>query len=232
VTLRPAKYFLSVLAVIVIAGGPVVQAENIFPEKNFFEPRKPRSKEKLLNINERKRRADIKNAGYEKFLRAKKSELGQLKAKIKREPLKSYQAQLTGFSEKIKNLLAQLQKQEGVSRTVFLNLGNTYLESHRYLNSLSAKDRGKLTEYAVHSGTTLGSNESALWVFKMALVRNPNDGETNFLLGKILSAMGERDLALRRARNAEVLFVKNSQPDQAAQTQSFIESLKNTSREK
>ena len=121
-TLRPAKYFLSVLAVIVIAGGPVVQAENIFPEKNFFEPRKPRSKEKLLNINERKRRADIKNAGYEKFLRAKKSELGQLKAKIKREPLKSYQAQLTGFSEKIKNLLAQLQKQEGVSRTVFLNL--------------------------------------------------------------------------------------------------------------
>jgi len=62
----------------------------------------------------------------------------------------------------------------------------------------------------------------------MALVRNPNDAETNLLLGKILSEMGERDLALRRARNAEKLFVKNHQPDRAVQTLSFIESLKNS----
>ena len=144
------------------------------------------------------------------------------------DPLKSYQLKLTQFSDKTRNLLEQLQGEEGVQRTVFLDLGNTYLESHRYLNSLNAQDQWKLSRYASHSGTILGSYESALWVFKMALARKPNDGETNFLLGKILSEMGERDLALRRARNAERLFVKNSQPDRAVQTRSFIEFLQNS----
>ena len=123
----------------------------------------------------------------------------------------------------------QLQREGGIQRTVFLDLGNTHLESQRYLNSLSPNERLKLTRYASYSGTTLGSYESALWVLKMALVRNPNDAETNLLLGKILSEMGERDLALRRTRNAEKLFVIYRQPDRAVQTRSFIEVLKNAS---
>lgn len=202
--------------------------EIFFPEQKIFEPQKRRSEEKLLNLKERQLRADIEQVRREKDLRAQNTDLGRLKVAIKKEPLKSYQDELTQFSEKIKNLLRQLQG-EGVQRTVFLDLGNTYLESQKYLNSLRAKDRLKLTSYASHSGTILGSYESALWVLKMALVRNPNDGDTNFLIGKILSGMGERDLALRRVRNAEYLFVKNSQPDKAAKTLNFIESLKNTS---
>ena len=205
--------------------------ESFFPDKKNFESQKPRSQEKLLNLQERQRRADIKIANREKFRRAQNTELGKLKAEIQREPLKSYQAELTQFSEKIRNLLEQLQEEEGVQRTVFLDLGNTYFESHQFLNSLSAKDRWKLTKFAEHSGIILGSHESALWVYKMALVRNPNDGETNFRAGKILSEMGEHDLALRRVRNAEVLFEKNSQPDRAVKALGFIEALKSSSPE-
>ena len=203
--------------------------EIFFPDKKNFKPQKPRSQEKPLNIKERQRRADSEIASREKFLRAQNTELGRLKAEIKTEPLKSYQAQLTRFSEKIRNLLGQLQEKGGVQREVFLDLGNTYFESHQFLNSLSAKDRWKLTKYADHSGIILGSHESALWVFKMALVRNPNDGETNFLVGKILSEMGEQDLALRRVRNAGFLFEKNRQPDQAVKALAFIEDLKSSS---
>lgn len=204
---------------------PSTEPEKVFPERNFFEPRKSRSKEKLLNLNERQRRADIENVRREQMTRAQNSELGRLKREVEKEPLKSYQGKLTEFSDKIKKLMERLKGEEGVPRTVFLDLGNSYLESQRYLNSLPTEGRWKLTRYAPHSGTILGSHESALWVLKMALVRNPNDAETNLLLGKILSETGERDLALRRARKAEFLYVKNNQPDKANQTRSFIESL-------
>ncbi len=202
--------------------------ENFFPDKKNLGAQKPRSQEKLLNLNERQLRADIKIANRKKFRRAQNTELGKLKAEIKKEPLKSYQAQLTRFSVKIRNLLEQLQEKEGVQRTVFLDLGNTYFESHQFLDSLSATDRWKLTKYADHSGIILGSHESALWVYKMALIRNPNDGETNFLAGKILSEMGEQDLAIRRVRNAENLFEKNRRPDRAVQALGFIETLKSS----
>lgn len=201
--------------------------EIIYFEPKIIESRKPPEKETLLNLNERQRRADIESARRETINREQNTELGRLLTEMQSDPLKSYQVKLTQFSDKTKNLLGQLQGEESVQRTVFIDLGNTYLASHRYLNSLNPEDQLKLARYASHSGTILGSNESALWVFKMALVRKPNDGETNFFLGKILSEMGEWDLALRRARNAEQLFVINRQPDRAVQTRSFIEFLKN-----
>jgi len=202
--------------------------ENNFIKQKIVEPRKPRDKEILLNLNERQHRADIETARREKIIRAQNTGLGRLKAEMESDPLKSYQLKLTQFSDKTKNLLEQLQGEEGVQRTVFLDLGNTYLASHRYLNSLNVEDRWKLARYAGPSGTILGTYESALWFFKMALARKPNDGETNLLLSQILSEMGERDLALRRARNAEQLFLKNRQPDKAVQTRSLIESLQNS----
>lgn len=202
--------------------------EIFFPQEKIFQPQKPRSKEKPLNLRERQHRADSKNSRQGKILRVQKTSLGQLIKEMKTEPLKSHQAELARLSEKIKSLTGQLKEGEDVPREVFLDLGNTYLESHQYLNTLNPEIRWKLTSYAGHSGIILGTHESALWFLKMALVRDPNDGETNFLIGKILSAMGEQDLALRRARNAEVLFVKNNQPDRAVQTLSFIESIKNS----
>lgn len=205
--------------------------EIFFPEEKIFRPQNPRSKEKPLNLRERQHRADSKNFRQGKILRAQQTSLGQLKMEMKTEPLKSYHAELIRFSEKIKRLIGQLEEGEDVPRTVFLDLGNTYLESHQYLNALDPAIQLKLARYAGPSGITLGTQESALWFLKMALVRDPNDGETNFLIGKIFSAMGEQELALRRARNAEVLFVKNHQPDRAAQTLSFIESIKNSFQE-
>jgi hypothetical protein len=203
--------------------------EKSFPEQKTYEDRKTRSKEKLLTLNERQQRAVIESARREKNYRARNSELGRLKAGMEKDPLKSHQEKLTEFSDKIKKLMDSLQRPGSIERSVFIDLGNTHLESHRFLTSLSAKDRLKISRYASHSGTVLGSNESALWVFKMALNRNPKDAETNFTLAKILSEMGKWDLALRRARNAERLFVKNSQQDKAVQTRRFVESLKNTS---
>jgi len=203
--------------------------EIFFPQEKIFQPQKPRSKEKPLNLNERQYRADGKSSSQKKILHAQNTDLGRLKAEMQTEPLKSHQAELARFSEKIKSLLGQLRGGGDVPRTVFLDLGNTYLESHQYLNALNPEIRWKLTSHASHLGITLGTSESALWFLKMALVRDPNDGETNFLIGKILSAMGKSDLALRRARNAEVLFVKNHQPDRAVQTLNFIESIKNAS---
>jgi hypothetical protein len=202
--------------------------EIFFPENKIFQPQKTRSEEKPLNLRERQHRADSKNSSQGKILRTQNTSLGQLIMEMKTEPLKSHQAELTRFSEKITSLTGQLKEGGDVPRAVFIDLGNTYLESHQYLNALNPEIRLKLASYAGHSGITLGTHESALWFLKMALVRDPNDGETNFLLGKILSAMGEHDLALRRARNAEVLFVKNHQPDRAVQTLSFIESIKNS----
>lgn len=196
-----------------------------FLEQKKIESKKILSKEKHLNLNERQRQADAKDARRTKFLRAQNTDLGQLKLEMKTEPLKSHQAQLTRFSEKIKSLSRKLREEKSAPRTVFLDLGNTYLESHKYLNALSLQNRLKLIAYAKYKGITLGTNESALWVYKMALVRDPNDGETNFLIGKILSDMGERNLALRRVRSAEVLFEKNNQPERAVETLSFIESL-------
>lgn len=207
---------------------PSTDHKHFFPEQKIFEPQKPQSKDKLLSLNERQRQAKIENALQGKFLRTQNTELGRLKVEMENDPLKSYQVKLTQFGEKINNLLGQLQGEGGVQRSVFLDLGNTHLESQRYLNSLNADDRWKLTRYASDSGTVLGSYESALWVLKMALARNPDDAETNLLLGKILSETGEQDLALRRARNAEHLFVKNSQPGKAGQARSFIESLKSS----
>lgn len=241
-----AKILLPVLGVAGLVFVPVVQAEEnfsgnkysllqnseygieiVFPEPKFFKPLKPRTDEKPLSLVERQRRADIESVRREKNFLAQNSPLGRLKAEMEQEPLKSYQGKLTEFSEKIKTLLAQLKGKTNVERSVFLDLGSTYLESHRFFNSLSAEDRWKLTRYAVHSGTLLGSNESALWVFKMVLTRNPNDGETNLTLGEILSEMGEWDLALRRARNAERLFVENNQPDKAVKAQSLIDGISN-----
>jgi hypothetical protein len=216
-----------------IAPGPELYQDfgKFFPEKKIFEPQIFRTKEKLLNLNERQYQADTKFASREKLLRARNTDLGQLKIAMTAEPLKSYLKKLTRLSEKIKSLRGQLLEDEGVQRTVFLDLGNTYLESHEYLNTLSLQNRLTIASFAEHSGVALGTHESALWVYKMALVRDPNDGETNFRIGKILSDMGEQDLALRRVRSAEVLFEKNNQPERAVQTQSFIKFLESSSQE-
>lgn len=239
-TLQLPKNLLPVLFVTGLAVGSLAQAQEnnplqnpeygieiVFPEPRFFTPRKPRSNEKPLNLIERQQRAEIEKAGREKNIRDQNSELGRLKTEMAKEPLQSYQVKLTQFSDKILSLLEQLKGKKNVQRSVFLDLGNTHLESHRYLNSLSADDQWKLTRYALHSQTLLGNNESALWFFKIALSRNPNDGETNFILGEILTEKGERDLALRRARQAERLFVKNNQPENAVKAQGLIDGISN-----
>jgi len=210
---------------------PLIPEDFLF-KRNFDEPRAPKQKDQLLSLEERQRLAEIETKRRKKNLQTQQSEMGRLGAEIQQAPLKGHQAKLVQFSGRIKELLQQLRSERGEGRAAFLDLGNTYLESQRYLNSLDSEDRLKLTSYAPHSGIALGSYELALWTFKMALTQDPNDGDTNFLLGKVFSEMGNRNEALERARNAEHLFTKNREQEKATQTRSFIDSLTRSSPQK
>ena len=212
-------------ASITVEPAPPPIPQDLINKRILDASRAPKPKEKRLSLFERQRLVHAENEKRHKTLRFQQSDLGRLKSEIEKGPLKESQAKLTQFSGKINRLLTQIHNERGKNRKAYLDLGNSYLESQRYLNSLPHEDRVKLTQYAPHSGTSLGSYELAVWTFKMALTRNPKDGDTNFLLGKIHAEMGNRKRALERARNAEHLFTKYRKPEKANQSRSFIQSL-------
>ena len=141
------------------------------------------------------------------------------------EPLKSHQATLKKLSDRLKSLTVKIQRDPGNARRHLLDLGNTHLESQRFLNNLSRQDRLALMRHAAVSGTRIGSYEMALWALKSALTLNPNDGTTNLLISEIHQEMGNPTLALERARNAHHIFQKNRFREKAGEAQSRIESL-------
>ncbi|GJL79123.1 MAG: hypothetical protein NPINA01_21120 [Nitrospinaceae bacterium] len=198
-------------------------------EKFHPPPLAPEQKDRLLSLDERQRLAKIVKKRRQETFQFRQSEIGRLKAEIDQEPLKGHQTKLAEFSARIKKWLAQIERGRGREPALFLNLGNVYLESQRYLNSLEREDRFKLTRYAPHAGIALGSYELALWTFKMSLTQNPDDGDTNLLLGKVLAEMGRPDQALERARNAEYLFSRNRESGKTAQARSFVASLEKPS---
>ena len=209
--------------------GPDFIFHGFLSKQNLNKRPQAPKKDKHLSLTERQRLADIKKLRHKETLHFRLSELGRLQTEIEQGPLKGHQAKLAEFSNRIKKLLEEIRNRRGDEHTLFLELGNAYLESQRFLDSLDSQDRLKLTHYASHSRVTLGSYEQALWTFKMALTRNPNDGDTNFIMGKIFSEIGNTSEALERAKNAEYLFAKNRELERAAETRSFIDSLINTS---
>jgi tetratricopeptide (TPR) repeat protein len=208
--------------------GPDFIFHGVLAKQNLNKRPQAQKKDKHLSLIERQRLAEIKKLRSNESLHLRQSELGRLQTEIEQGPLKEHQAKLAEFSNRIKKLLGEIRNRRGDEQTIFLELGNAYLESQRFLDSLDSQDRLKLTNYASHSRVTLGSYEQALWTFKMALSRNPNDGDTNFLMGKIFSEIGNTNEALERAKNAEYLFAKNHELERAAETRSFIDSLVNT----
>ncbi len=210
-----------------------IAANSVDPDELLLELQIPvrsssRIKEQPLSLEERQRLAAIENKRLEQLLREERSEKGQLKRQIEKDPLKSHQAQLLQFSDKIKDLLNKLKTERVDPRSIFLELGNVYLESERYINALNAKDRSKLIRYASYTNVTLGSHESALWAFKMALDLKPNDGKTNVLIAEINSEMGQKNRAVERAKNAERWFAKNQQREKAEKARSYAESFVTT----
>lgn len=208
--------------------GPDFIFHGVLSKQNLNKRPQVQIIDKHLSLTERQRLAEIKKLRRNESLHFRQSEPGRLQTEIEQGPLKRHQAKLAEFSSRIKKLLKEIRNRRGDEQTVFLELGNAYLESQRFLDSLNSRDRLKLTTYASHSRITLGSYEQALWTFKMALARNPNDGDTNFLMGKIFSEIGNNNEALERAKNAEYLFAKNHKLERAAETRSFIDSLVNT----
>jgi tetratricopeptide (TPR) repeat protein len=198
-------------------------------KQNLNQRPQPKQKDKHLSLKERQRLGEIKKRRRKETLHFRQSELGRLQTEIEQGLLKEHQAKLIQFSRLIKKLQKQIRRERQDNRKIFLDLGSAYLESQRYLNSLDYDKQIKLARYAPHSGITLGSYELALWTFKMALAQNPNDGDTNFLIGKVFSEMGNSDRALERVRSAENLFIKNRELERAAETRSFIDSLVTTS---
>ncbi len=211
-------------------GQKEIVSSSIDPEDFILELQIPvrnpsRIKEKSLSLKERQQRAAAENKRLEQLLLEERSEKGQLKLQIEKDPLKSHHTRLIQFSDKIKDLLNKLKTERVDPRSIFLELGKVYLESQRYLHTLNARDRGKLIRYAAYSNVTLGSYETALWAFKMALDLNPNDGRTNVLIAEINSEMGQKKRALERARNAERWFAKNQQTEKAQEAQNYAQSL-------
>jgi hypothetical protein len=209
--------------------GPDFIFHGFLSKQNLKKRPQARLKSKPLSLEERQRLGDIKKLRRKDTLRFRHSEIGRLKSEIEQGSLKEHQAKLIQFSRLIKKLQRQLSRASRNNRRIFIELGDVYLESQRYLNSLDSAERVKLTRYAPHSGISLGSYELALWTYKVALNKNPEDGDTNFLMGKIFSEIGNNSEALERVRNAEHLFTKYREPDKAAETRSFIDSLLATS---
>lgn len=226
--IAPVKYQLSpstLKATPPASPGPDFIFRGFLTKQNLKQRPQPRKKDRRLSLRERQRLGEIKKRRRQETLHFRQSEIGQLKTEIEEGSLKKHQAKLTQLSARIKKLLEQMKGGRHDNRKIFLDLGNAYLESQRYLNSLDYEEQIKLTRYAPHSGTALGSYELALWTYKVALTKNPNDGDTNFLMGKVFSEIGNQDEALERVRNAENLFIKNHDSDKAAETRSFIDSL-------
>ncbi len=148
-----------------------------------------------------------------------------LAGQMLQEPLKSHQATLKKLSDRLNSLTVKIQRDPGNARRHLLDLGNTHLESQRFLNNLNRQDRLALIRHADLSSTRVGSYEMALWALKSALVMNPNDGSTNLLISEIHQEMGNPSLALERARNAHHIFQKNRSRKKAGEAQSRIESL-------
>lgn len=205
--------------------GPDFIFHGFLSKQNLNQRPQLKQKDKHLSLKERQRIAEIKKLRLRETLHFQQSEIGILKTEIEQGSLKDHQEKLIQFSRRIKKIQKQLGREQRDNRKIFLDLGSAYLESQRYLNSLDYEEQIKLARYAPHSGITLGSYELALWTYKIALTKNPNDGDTNFLMGKVFSEMGNPGRALERARNAEYLFTKNRELERAAETRSFIDTL-------
>lgn len=163
-----------------------------------------------LSIKERMKRAQQEEALLNQALRELGSKEGRLRLRVQREPLKSRQKNLEEISVRIEGLKKELGDTTKGPGLLWRSLGEAYLESQHYLETLDAGERLILIRHAEISNTTLGSYELAAWALKQAVAHRPDDRELHLKLSETYEKLRDEATALMHAKYAERLTDKKS----------------------
>ena len=117
---------------------------------------------------------------------ASRTEEGQLKSKMTREPFKTHQEHLAKISQEIDDIKAAMKKRNNHVSDLYYSLGKSYLESQEYLETIDSKTRLKLIEFSDFSDTTLGSYDLAAWALKLAIAGDSSNQEIRKLLNQVV----------------------------------------------
>ena len=174
--------------------------------KGLLEPLKDESTEKLAQQN--------------KNILEKDKDKETTKAKLEEQKQK-----IIDFGNQIKILRKKVKAKSGSASKEFIELGNKYLETQRFIDSLDDLEKLALLKFSNQNNIHLGSYEQAVWAFKIALSFNRNQGETHLTIGKIYDEISDGENAIMYARLADLVFIKKNNQAKIQETQSFIESL-------
>jgi len=125
---------------------------------------------------------------------------------------------LVQFSNHIQGLKKDLERSRGDSsknpKEVYQNLAQAYLEAQQHLESLKPRDQAELI-YVKGPSVALGSNEIALWAFKMALTQDPADPDLNLKVAGLYEKLKDWVNARRYYRAAEARLLHTGQTARA-----------------
>ena len=174
--------------------------------KGLLEPLKDESTEKLPQQN--------------KNILEKDKDKETAKAKLEEQKQK-----IIDFGSQIKILRKKVKAKSGNASKEFIELGNKYLETQRFIDSLDDLEKLALLTFSNQNNIHLGSYEQAAWAFKIALTFNRNQGETHLTIGKIYDEISDGKNAIMYARLANLVFIKKNNQAKMQEAQSFIESI-------
>ena len=139
--------------------------------------------------------------------------------------LEEQKQKLFDFGNQIKILRKKVKTKSGSASKEFIEFGNKYLETQRFIDSLDDLEKLALLTFSNQNNIHLGSYEKAVWAFKIALTFNRNQGETHLTIGKIYDEITDGKNAIMYARLANLVFIKKNNQAKMQEVQSFIESL-------
>ncbi len=119
------------------------------------------------------------------------------------------------YSEKIQAVKARLRSRPADPRPLWLDLGEAYLGSGRYLKSMPAETSRRVLKSDLVSGLVLGGFQAALFAFKTALWLNPEDPDTTITISRIYDTLEDGQNAVNYLERARALYEKNRQLTQA-----------------
>jgi len=143
--------------------------------------------------------------------------------KLEEERHEGQRAILRKFSNKIKGIQKKLVRRQVSETPALMNLGSLYMDSQRFLDSLTRADRTRL--FKKDSDLIPGGAELAIVAYKMALERRPTDGRLSMILGEIYEGMSDFKNAELYGRKALSLFSRSRQTQSAKETQEFLNSI-------
>ena len=168
----------------------------------------------------------LKDESTQKFPQQNKNILEKDKDKeTAKAKLEEQKQKIIDFGNQIKTLRKRVEGKSGDASKEFIQLGNKYLETQRFIESLGDFEKMALLKISNQKNLHLGSYEQATWAFKIALSFNRNQGETHLTIGKIYDEISDGKNAIMYARLANLVFIKKNNQAKIKEAQSFIESL-------